>query len=124
MLFIFIITLVSYTYYYVLALNITAIGTIAICVFINKDTTESIVGSVIITATGSVCFDQELVWYQLKPSSRTCFIGCWLDFIPEECQTSLKPDEISSIPKRLFIFRDSLNGQDFSRITRVIKQLD
>lgn len=58
-------------------------------------------------------------YYQLRADSRLSFFGCWLIF--NDISSTQKP--IVHKNKQLFIYRDSLSAQDFSRLTHVIKNI-
>jgi hypothetical protein len=59
--------------------------------------------------------------FQLLASSRYSFFGCWLHMAP----FSHLSYAINKKPKNkwLFIYRDSLNTQDFSRLSQAIRKL-
>lgn len=65
--------------------------------------------------------------FQLLASSRYSFIGCWLHMAPLSNNDSLEffPNSIfkSSNQKLLFIYRDSLSSEDFSRLSLIIRKL-
>jgi len=65
--------------------------------------------------------------FQLLASSRYSFFGCWLHMSPLSNQYSseLLPNtkNKSDKQKRLFIYRDSLSTDDFSRLSQIIKKL-
>ncbi|MBU2869620.1 hypothetical protein, partial [Colwellia sp. E2M01] len=58
--------------------------------------------------------------YQLLAQSRFSFLGCWLIMQPKNDPLQ-KSTQV--LPKQLFIFRDSVSAQDFSRLAKIIKQL-
>jgi hypothetical protein len=71
--------------------------------------------------------EQQKEQFQLLSGSRYSFLGCWLYLTPlsslysSEFLTSWinkKPEK-----KRLFIYRDSLSADDFSKLSRVIRNL-
>ncbi|MCW8833731.1 MAG: hypothetical protein OQK09_04810 [Colwellia sp.] len=57
-------------------------------------------------------------YYQLHASSRFSFFGCWLMLLPTT-ENKCSGDKA----KQLFIFRDSLTEQDFSRLSQVLRNL-
>lgn len=65
--------------------------------------------------------------FQLLASSRYSFFGCWLQMSPLSnlSSSALLSYAINKKPKNkwLFIYRDSLSAQDFSRLTQVIRKL-
>lgn len=119
------ITLVIFTFHYTVALWIAIITTLAFSLFLSlRKAKKTIIGSFILTKAGEVVLNNEQISYQLLPESRLSFIGCWLVLLPNqnavtECSYSEK-----KYPKQFFIFKDSLHEQDFSRLARVINQLN
>lgn len=79
----------------------------------------------ILTSSGEVSFNHGDDVYQLLPNSRFGFIGVWLVLQAREHDNKLLPNlrKIKSKPRQLFIYKDSLSAQDFSRVTYVINQL-
>jgi len=65
--------------------------------------------------------------FQLLTGSRYSFFGCWLYAVPLPNVYSAEPlsNAINKRrkKKRLFIYRDSLSAEDFSRLTQVIRNL-
>lgn len=61
--------------------------------------------------------------YQLLEGSRFSFIGCWLLLQPTMDNADFNTGH-SHAKKRIFIFRDSVTEQDFSRLANVITQLN
>lgn len=65
--------------------------------------------------------------FQLLTGSRYSFLGCWLYMVPLSNVYSAEP--VSNAinkrhkKKRLFIYRDSLSTEDFSRLTQVIRNV-
>lgn len=59
--------------------------------------------------------------FQILASSRYSFFGCWLDMY----STKLLNNAINKkhIKKQLFIYRDSLSSEDFSRLSQIIRKL-
>ncbi len=62
--------------------------------------------------------------YQLQESSRFSFLGCWLILQPKTPANLIFNDNQAYKNKTLFIYRDSLSKQDFSRLATVIAQLN
>lgn len=62
---------------------------------------------------------------QLLVSSRFGFFGCWLHMAPLSNLSSPAPYAINKKRKKkwLFIYRDSLSVEDFSRLSQVIRKL-
>jgi len=56
--------------------------------------------------------------YQLLAKSRISFVGCWLFMKPIGLN-----HRNSNRTKRIFLFKDSISNQDYSRISRILKSL-
>jgi len=116
--------LILFTYAYHLALTISVIGIILLGAFLPlQNNQQAIVSTFELNNQGLCTFDDEM-HYQLQASSRFSFVGCWL--ILQPVLTANTPFySKNKIRKRLlFIYRDSLSQQDFSRLSNVIAQLD
>ncbi|NQY86932.1 MAG: hypothetical protein HRT51_04145 [Colwellia sp.] len=64
--------------------------------------------------------------FQLLTSSRYSFFGCWLYMVPLSNLSSsgFLPNTINkNRKKRLFIYRDSLSAENFSRLAQIIRKL-
>jgi len=70
------------------------------------------------------CFFDDGSGYQLHTSSRLSFLGCWLILQPIQTVNVVPSTKSHRAMNSLFIFRDSLSSQDFSRIAKVLSQLD
>lgn len=115
--------LLSLTFSYVLALILTVAGIIYLSLFLSITHDSPIASSLILTNTGCLYFDKDPTSYQLLITSRLSFIGCWLIMTEKESFAARKKDAVRVDTKHFFIFRDSLSGQDFSRIARILRQL-
>ena len=122
--FIFLVMLVSFTFYYIQAQALAVVSIIALSLFLSMSKKNRLTSSFILTNTGSIRFNNEDASYQLLAGSRLSFIGCWLVMSQNVPAVFLPKDLFETMPKQLFIFRDSINEQDYSRIARVIKQLE
>ena len=122
--FICLVMLVIFTFYYILAQTVAAASIIALSLFLSISKKNPLTSSFILTNTGSIRFNNEEASYQLLAGSRLSFIGCWLVMSQNVPAVFLPKDLFETMPKQLFIFRDSINEQDYSRIARVIKQLE
>ncbi len=87
--------------------------------FLSFKSNDQISQYLLLTDDGQLSIDNDSQDYKLLASSRLGFLGCWLELQP--IKVSATPSKMKN--KHLFIFRDSLNGQDFSRLVRVVKQL-
>jgi hypothetical protein len=85
--------------------------------------------SFILSKEGEVCFSNDSRSYQLLDSSRVSFLGCWLILASKSAEEiNLNIDSSNSVNqrykiKKMFVFRDSLSGTDFSRICQVLRNL-
>ena len=115
--------LLSFTHLYTIAQAIATISIIALSLYLNIHNTQTISYSFILTRSGELYLDKEPLAYQLVATSRLGFIGCWLIMLPIENSPNQEQSIAKATTKQLFIFRDSLASQDFSRIANIIKQL-
>ena len=116
--------LVFFTYAYHLALSI-AVGFAVLLGLLKANVNEpqAIVSTFEINAQG-VCAFEDNSHYQVQANSRFSFLGCWLVLQALPSNTLLL-SEANNRPKKLFfIYRDSLSKHDFSRISRIITQLN
>lgn len=74
-----------------------------------------------------VSTDNKRESFQLLASSRYSFIGCWLQMasLSNQALPDTLPNAINKRrkKKRLFIYRDSLSAEDFSRLSQAIRKL-
>jgi hypothetical protein len=65
--------------------------------------------------------------FQLLGNSRYSFFGCWLYLVPLSNLSTFDSltHTINKKPKqkRLFLYRDSLSAEEFSRLSQVIRKL-
>jgi len=106
-----------------LALIILFPALILIGIYLSADNSEGINGHFSVTEDGVIAFKGESANYQLLASSRLSFVGCWLKMIELDSLFDHKTIAIKASSRELFIFKDSLSGQDFARLLRVIKGL-
>ncbi|GAA5142333.1 protein YgfX [Thalassotalea piscium] len=70
----------------------------------------------------------ELESYQITENSRVAFYGCYLILQPCKSNNLNMPDAkeaaFNSSVKQQFIFKDSLNTQDYARLCRIIRHLN
>ena len=59
--------------------------------------------------------------FQLLESSRYSFFGCWLEMYSSKTMTNAINKKHKK--KQLFIYRDSLSPEDFSRLSQIIRTL-
>jgi len=101
-----------------LALGLAALSFIVASVVVSKASTKQaeLAYRFEINQHGICSFDGE-EYFQLLPSSRLSFVGCWLTL------NSLSALQPTANLKQVFIFRDSLSAQDFSRLSLVMRNL-
>ncbi|KGJ89072.1 hypothetical protein GAB14E_4068 [Colwellia psychrerythraea] len=116
--------LVIFSYHYVIAQTIAVTSLMALSLFLAIDNDYPFSTHMTLTAAGGLSFDNDKDSYQLLATSRLGFIGCWLVMVKNEPKPYRQPSFRQSSGKQLFIFRDSVSDQDFSRLARVIQQLD
>lgn len=110
----------TYAYHQVLVIAIVAVLLISLFRRSENNQQQSIL-TFELTSQGQCLFDDQTC-YQIQASSRQSFLGCWLvlQLLPNNQVFS---NAKNSNPNRLlFIFRDSLSSQDFSRLSNVITQ--
>ncbi len=86
------------------------------------DSQQAVIAIFEITAQGRCCFDSNN-YYQLQVSSRFSFLGCWLVLQPVKNLNALGETKVRVADSWYFIYRDSLDKQDFSCLSNVISQL-
>lgn len=104
--------------------EILAISFILICLLgylaTKKRESQTIVSTFELTSDGQCRFD-EASHYQIQRSSRQSFLGCWL-VLQKIPTNSVLLNTKDKTKRLLFIYRDSLSEQDFSRLSAVIFQ--
>jgi len=117
------ILLISFTYHYLIALFCTTFAIITFSVYLSFENNNKVIGNILLAADGAIQIDASLLDYQLMPTSRSSFFGCWLELTPKVTPMT-SPQQINNThPKRIFLFRDAFSQQDYARLTRVIKRL-
>lgn len=117
------IILVSFSYAYVMALVLIISSLISISVYISFENKTPFTYYLTISTQGLLTIKNEGMTYQLLATSRLSFIGCWLVFRPSPPLNPSSKVASQPMPTQLFIFRDSLSEQDYSRLVSVLKQL-
>jgi hypothetical protein len=112
------LVLFSYAYHVALAIAIFTSIILGILYSQQQDKSARVLYQFELTSQGMCTFDGES-YYQLQLNSRLSFLGCWLNFI-STIEGSMPSDKRV---KKIFIYRDSLSEQDFSRISRILKSL-
>jgi len=121
--------LVFFTYAYHLALAMTVIFFVLLGLLLVDRRSSSVIVSMFELDSHGLCSFDGIEYYQLQASSRFSFLGCWLTLQPMTAQPitavgSMFNAKNNNSKTRFFIYRDSLSQQDFSRISRVITQLN
>jgi len=106
-----------------LALVFAVVSLVSISLFLSISDNNPITSSLTLTNTGVIGLNNDNINYQLLAESRLSFIGCWLVIMPNNSTATQQSSSKNRYPKQIFIFRDSLHEQDFSRLARVINQL-
>jgi hypothetical protein len=117
------ILIIVFSYAYIVALVILVICLGIISFYLSLNNYSPFTHCLTITSEGHVSMHNEAMTYQLLATSRLSFLGCWLKL--QKSSNLNKPTPITEQAnyKQLFIFRDSLSGQDFSRLVSVLKQV-
>lgn len=132
------ISYVTYAYQFVLVIVVLTITIMSLFVAKSKD--EQLTKLHLILDEEGVCsFEHATVnkigstadikeQFQLLTSSRFSFFGCWLCMAPLSnlVLPEILPNAINKRRKKrlLFIYRDSLSAEDFSRLSQVIRKLN
>jgi len=116
------LTFFSYAYYFILALTVAAIMLIGLLFTLSKSQ-KDIVSTFEVNSQGQ-CIFEDAIRYQLHVSSRFSFLGCWLILQPIPALSTMFHAKSNSSKTLLFIYRDSLSEQDFSRLSNIISQLN
>ncbi len=135
----FSLLLISYTTYaYQFVLVIAVITITIMSILIAKQRNEQLTRFQVIVNENGVCLFEYMLEntdectvnskesFQLLTSSRYSFFGCWLYMVPLSNLSSsgFLPNTINkNRKKRLFIYRDSLSAENFSRLAQIIRKL-
>ena len=116
--------LTFFTYAYHIALTIAVLAIMLLGLLLTKyNNQQPIVLRFELDSQGQCSFEGE-TFYQLHTSSRLSFLGVWLVLQPMSAVNTMFNVKNKSTKTLLFIYRDSLSKQDFSRISHVISQLN
>jgi hypothetical protein len=121
----FLFILVFFTYAYHLALVISVVAFVLLAGMLSKKPSNEVLCVFELNDQG-LCSFSDNAQYQLQESSRFSFLGCWLVLQPltsEITVNSNMKNKKHSNKTMLFIYRDSLSKQDFSRLTNTISKL-
>ncbi len=115
--------LIFFTYAYHVALSIAVVVTLLLGLALSKkNNQQNIVSTFELNSQGQCLFERD-TYYQLHVNSRVSFLGCWLFLQPISAMDKMFHVKNNKAKKLLFIYRDSLSKQDFSRLSNVISQL-
>ena len=117
------ILLISFTYHYFIALASTTFAIIAFNVYLSFENNNKVIGNILLAADGVIRIDASLLDYQLMPTSRSSFLGCWLELTPKATSITTSKMKYNTNVKRIFLFKDAFSQKDYTRLTRVIKRL-
>jgi len=112
----------SYAYHFVLAIAVVATMLLGL-LFTQSNSQQAMVSRFELNNQGQ-CFFEDDTYYQLHVSSRISFLGCWLVLQPTSTVSTILHPKNNNSKTLLFIYRDSLSKQDFSRLSNVIAQLE
>jgi hypothetical protein len=118
--------LIKRTDTYLVILSLLVFSIIFIGVMNADKSKRKLLHSFMLTTAGDMSFLNEQCSYQLLASSRFSFLGCWLLMKPAmlvEHNSLSETKDISCAVRRYFIYRDSLTGQDFARLIKVLSSL-
>lgn len=125
--FFILLSLIFFTYAYHIALGIVVVAFVLLgLILTNKSTLQVNDSNVDINFelnSQGVCSFNGIEQYQLQASSRFSFLGCWLVLQPISAVTQMFNAKDNSQQTMLFIYRDSLSEQDFSRVVKVMSHL-
>jgi len=117
------VTLISFSYAYILALVILIASLLYISIYISLENNEDFTHYLSITTDGLLTINNEKMEYQLLATSRLGFIGCWLTLQKRSVLVNSSKKTPQVTLRELFIFRDSLSEQDYARLVNVLKQI-
>lgn len=122
-----VLPLLFFTYAYHLALIITVLFCFLSGWWLSSHKAKSQIKLIFEISSQGVCAFDNNHRYQLLESSRFSFFGCWLVLQPvittDKIFRGFNGKNSRGKSKVLFIYRDSLSQQDFSRLSNIIAQL-
>lgn len=122
--------MISFTHYYHFMLSIWVVLVFILGIWLASKKDQKIVLRFLLHKEGLCSFldsTEGIEHYQLLKGSQYSFLGCWLLLQPTSqlSNSNIIKQYINSCPKkRVFIYRDSVSEQDFSRLSNVISQLN
>lgn len=118
------LVLIFFTNAYHLALTIAVFVIVLVGLLLVKQNNQQVIVSRFELTRQGVCSFDDKVDYQIQRSSRLSFLGGWLILQPMPLASTMFNAKDNDSNKLIFIYRDSLSKQDFSRIAQVINQLN
>lgn len=116
--------LIFFTYAYFLVLSIATISSVLLGVFLaQQNNQQDTISTFELNDQGQCIFDGNN-YYQIQQGSRFSFLGYWLILQPISVINTMFDIESNSSKTLFFIYQDSLNKQDSSRLSNVISQLN
>jgi hypothetical protein len=107
---------------YLLALGLGFIAIVVSDIYLNQKA-KALTQSFTISLTGEINFFNENASYQLMPSSRSSFVGCWLEMTKTDGIASESKVISSESNLQIFIHKGRISNQDFATLTRILSQL-
>ena len=116
--------LIFFTYAYHLALAVAVMTFLLLGISLTRKSFQYDTVSRFELNSQGLCSFEGNDHYQLQDNSRFGFLGCWLVLQPMTTVNSMLNVKNNNAKTSFFIYRDSLSKQDFSRISKVISQLN
>ena len=117
----FLIALIIYNSY-LFALGLGFIAIVVIDLYLNQKA-KALTQSFTISLTGEINFFNENASYQLMSSSRSSFLGCWLEMTKTDGIASGSKMISSESNLQIFIHKRQISHQDFSTLAKILSQL-
>jgi hypothetical protein len=104
-----------------LALGLGFIAIVISDLYLNQKS-RALSQSFTISPTGEINFFNDNASYQLMPSSRSSFLGCWLEMKKTDgiASESIMTSSESSV--QIFIYKGRISNQDFATLTKILSQ--
>lgn len=116
--------LIFFTYAYHIALAVAVLTFLLLGVLPTKQSSKHVTVSQFELNSQGLCSFDGNKHYQLQASSRFSFLGGWLILQPVTTVHAMFNVSNNKSKTMIFIYRDSLSKQDFSRLSNVISQLN
>lgn len=106
---------------YSLALGLGFIAIVISDLYLNQKS-RALTQSFTISPTGEINFFNDNASYQLMPSSRSSFLGCWLEMKKTDGIASESTMTSSESSVQIFIYKGRISNQDFATLTKILSQ--